>query len=271
LASILALAGVADAQMQPPGGVAHNIRHEAARLLPLDKLEPSTKVKVTQAVNQADIFRRLPTQVIECNPDLYLFLIRNPEIIVNIWQLMGVSKVTMDRRGPTMFEASDHAGSRCTISIVYSDHETVLVYAEGAYEGPLFNRALRAKCVLLIKSAYVRETDNKDYVTCRMDVFINIENAGVDILAKTFQPLITKSADYNFQEIVSFVSLLSKTSERNPQGIGRLAAKCTGADPEIRNQFATLAQQTAEHAVQRHAQVDAAEASRPVARSAQTR
>jgi hypothetical protein len=255
---------VARAQPAPaPGATSRNIRHEAIRSIPLDKLDEGARAKIARVVNETDIFRRLPSQVIDCNPDLFLFLVRNPEVIVNIWELMGVSKVTMQRNSATTFDASDHAGSRCTIEFLYSDHDTQLIYAEGSYDGPLFARGLRAKCVLLLKSASMRETDGHDYVTCRMDTFIHIENVGVDILAKTFQPLVTKSADYNFQETVAFVSMMSKTAERNPQGVARLAGRLKTTDPEVRNQLAVLAQEAADHAAQRRSERSASQPQRP--------
>jgi hypothetical protein len=228
-------------------------RQEAIKNIPLDKLDDDFKAKVSLVTSQAGIFRRLPVQVIDCDPDLYLFLIRHPEVIVNIWELMGISKVTMERTGPTSFEASDHAGSRGSVHFCYSNQDTQLIYAEGSYDGPLFTRPLRARCVLLLKSAYVREADNRDYVTCRMDAFIHIENMGVDLLAKTFQPLVTKSADYNFSETAAFVSMVSKTAQRNSRGMVRLAAKLTSTQPEVRQQFATVASQVGERAAERNA------------------
>ena len=234
-------------------------RQEAIKSIPLDKLDDDYKAKITSVVTQAGIFRRLPVQVIDCDPDLYLFLIRNPEVIVNIWELMGISKVTMERTGPMSFETSDHAGSHGSVHVCYSNHDTHLIYAEGAYDGPLFTRPLRARCVLMLKSAYMHETNNRDYVTCRMDAFIHIENMGVDLLAKTFQPLVTKSADYNFSETAAFVSMVSKTAERNSRGMVRLAAKLSATQPEVRQQFADVATQVGERAAERIANTPAGE------------
>lgn len=228
-------------------------RQDAMRTLPLDQLDEELKAKVVSVATQASIFRRLPVQVIDCDPDLFLFLVRHPEVIVNIWELMGISKVTMARTGPTTYEASDHAGSRGSISYCYSDRDTQLVYAEGSYDGPLCARPIRASCVLLLKSAFVQEADSRVYVTCRMDAFIQMENAGVDLLAKTFQPLITKSADYNFSETAAFFSMVSKTAERNPRGMIRLSGKLTGIDGEVRTQFAVVAGQLAQRAADRKA------------------
>jgi hypothetical protein len=250
--SLAAATAMAQVQMTLTSST-KSTRQEAIKSIPLDKLDDDFRAKVSFVTNQAGIFRRLPVQVIDCDPDLYQFLVRHPEVIVNIWELMGISKVTMERTGPISYDTSDHAGSRGSIHFCYSDQDTQLIYAEGAYEGPLFPRPLRARCVLLLKSAHVRENNNRDYVTCRMDAFIHIDNLGVDLLAKTFQPLVTKSADYNFTETAAFVSMVSKTAERNSRGMVRLAAKLKATEPEVRQQFAAVASQVGDRASERQA------------------
>lgn len=228
-------------------------RQEAFRALPVDQLGGELRARVVSVASQASIYRRLPVQVIDCDPDLFLFMVRHPEVIVNIWELMGISKVTMARTGPTTYEASDHAGSRGSVAYCYSDRDTQLVYAEGSYDGPLCARPIRASCVLLLKTGYTQEADTRVYVTCRMDAFIQIENAGVDLLAKTFQPLITKSADYNFSETAAFFSMVSRTAERNPRGMVRLSAKLTGIEADVRQEFAVVSSQTAQRVAERKA------------------
>jgi hypothetical protein len=177
----------------------------------------------------------------DSDPDMYLFLVRHPEVVVSILEVMNVSNVAHERTGSDMFRAADGAGTLCQVKFCHSDHETQVIYAEGSYEGPLFNRPVRAKCVLLLKSGYVRETNGRYYVTSRMDTFIQIEHAGVEMLAKTLQLLVNRAADYNFVETAAFLGAVSRTSEANPAGVGRLAHKLTKLDPEVRDRFAALA------------------------------
>jgi hypothetical protein len=206
---------------------------------------------VSAAINATSIYRRLPTQVTECDPDMYLFLVRHPEVVVNIWEVMHVSNVALERTGPDTFRAADGAGTLCQVKFCYSDHDTQVIYAEGSYEGPLFNRPVRAKCVLLLKSGYVRETNGRYYVTSRMDTFIQIEHAGVEMLAKTLQLLVNRAADYNFIETAAFLGTVSRTSEANPAGVGRLARKLTKLEPEVRDRFAALAMEVGRKARER--------------------
>jgi len=233
-------------------------RQDAQRSIPLDKIDADSRNKVSAVINNPSIFRRLPLVVTECDPDLYLFLVKHPEVVVNIWDVMGISKVTLNRVSADTFRASDGAGAQGTVKYCYSTHDTQVIYADGTYEGPTFSRPVRAQCVLLLKSGYIQETNNRYYVTSRMDAFIHIEHVGVELLAKTFQPLVTKSADYNFTETAGFLGSISRTAEVNARGMARLANKLTRVEPELREQLTKLSANVAQKSAERQAAAAAA-------------
>jgi len=216
-------------------------REDAARNIPFDKLDPQMKDRVASTISHASLYRRLPIQVTDCDPDLYLFLVRHPEVVVNIWEVMKISNVAITRTGTDTFRASDGVGTLCNIKFCYSSHDTHVIYAEGSYDGPLFNKPIEAKCVLLLKSGYMQETNGRHFVTSRMDTFIQIENSGVELLAKTLQLLVHRSADYNFVETAAFVGTISRAAELNSPGVCRLASKLSNCEPTDRERFAELA------------------------------
>lgn len=215
-------------------------REEATRQIPYDKLDANEQRAISAVVGNPSIFRRLPTQVIDCDPEMHLFLIKHPEVIVNIWSVMGVSKVALERSGAETFRASDGAGTVGRIKFCYSSHDTHVIYGEGTYEGTMFNRPLNARCVLLLKTSGLQETNGRYYVTNRLDAFIQIDHVGVELIAKSFQPLVAKSADYNFAETSAFLANVSRTAEVNPPGMLRLAEKLTAVTPQVREQFAQV-------------------------------
>jgi hypothetical protein len=87
----------------------------------------------------------------------------------------------------------------------------------------------------------MQETNGRHFVTSRMDTFIQIENTGVELLAKTLQLLVHRSADYNFVETAAFVGTISRAAELNSPGVCRLATKLTNCELEDRERFAELA------------------------------
>jgi hypothetical protein len=241
-------------------------RNDAIKALPLAKLAPADRAEVSAVVKNTSIFRRMPVQVTDCDPHLYVFLVEHPEVIVDIWQVMGISKVELERTGENTFAADDGSGTTGTVKICYASQDTHVILAEGSYRGPLSERPLKAKCVLLLKSGYVQENSRRWYVTSRLDAFIQMENVGLELVAKTFQPLINKSADFNFAETAGFVSHVSKTAEANPAGMTRLANKLDGIDEPVRVELIELSNQVAKRAADRKTQAQLART-----RSASTR
>ncbi|MCH8924462.1 MAG: hypothetical protein IIA67_15095, partial [Planctomycetes bacterium] len=72
------------------------------------------------------------------------------------------------------------------------------------------------------------------------------------------QPMVGKASDTNFNETAAFVSRVSRTAERNPAGMKRLAKKLSNLTPEVREKFAGLSVRVGEKAKQRQAAARAA-------------
>jgi hypothetical protein len=248
----------------------------AIRSIPFDKISKEDSATIKAVVAGSSIFRRLPLAVTDSDPALYSYLVRNPEIIGNIWEVMGVGQVSVRRMGPGAFQATDGAGTLCDVRFLYSHQGTHVIYADGKYEGPLFGRAVRGKCIMVLKSAALLETNGRHYVTSRMDTFLLLEQAGVNLLAKAVHPLVGKTTDYNFLETATFLGRLSRSSEVNPSGVRRLATKLTKIDDSVRHEFLEKVDQVAAAAQKREAVAEkirreAAETARNTGQPASTR
>ena len=123
LAALLALHGGgfrgAVAQELTKASTSSQDRDAALRSIPFDQMTPETRDKLWSVVNRPDIYRRLPVVSIECDPDLYLHMIRHPEVVVSIWHLMGITQVETERVAPYVVNAADGAGTRSRIELVY--------------------------------------------------------------------------------------------------------------------------------------------------------
>ena len=161
---------------------------------------------------------------------------------------MGVTQVGVEQTGSTTFQVTDVAGTKGSIEYLHRSHDIHLIYSEGSYHGPLFAKPVEGRGLMILKTGYVLETDGRYYVTSRLDVFMNVEHLGAELLTKAFQPLVGKVADMNFTRTAGFVGSLSQTTERNYRGVQRLAGKLLKVQPEVREQFARLAEQVAKKA-----------------------
>jgi len=236
---------------EPKGTTSRAARQDAIRDLPFDRLDADAKRKAAAVLNADSLFRRLPVETVACDPNLYLFLLRHPEVVVEIWHLMGVTDLKLARSGPESFRVADNAGTTGHIEFLYGDQNVHLLYVEGEYRGPLYPRAIKANCVLAMHSQYARRADGSYAITSRLDTFVDVKNVGADLVAKTFQSVFGRTTDHNFVETAGFIGKLSETAEENPGGVQRLSAKLTGVDPQVRDLFAQCAVETARRADER--------------------
>lgn len=228
-------------------------RQEAIRVLPLDKLTAESRRKVMAVCERPSMYRRLPQKTVDCDPDLHRFLVRNPEVIVNIWQLMGVSNMTAQRTGAYLWAGNDGTGTVCDVELIYGTEDLHVLYGDGFYEGSLLKRKITGRCILILQSGYAQDPARRWLVGNRLDIFLQIDNAGADMIARTLAPWVGKVADANFSESCKFTGRISQTAEQNGPGMQRLADKLTNVEPEVREQFARVSAAVQQRAAVRDA------------------
>ncbi|MBP89219.1 MAG: hypothetical protein CMJ64_21300 [Planctomycetaceae bacterium] len=223
-------------------------RQEAIDAIPFAQLSEVAQAKLWGVVSKPSIYRQLPTTVVEADPEMYLFLVRYPEVIVNMWQLMGVTKVQLNRTSDYTFDASDGAGTVCNVELIYGDQNTHVFYAQGTYEGALLRKLINGHCVMVLRSNFARTEDQHIYVTSRLDMFVQFDNVGAEILAKTLHPLVGKSADHNFSESTRFLGQVSQAAATRPAGVQQLARRLENIKPRVRGKFVEIAAQSSQRA-----------------------
>jgi len=233
---------VAAAEIVPAAGInTKAARDEATNAIPWKSLDRNAQAAVQDIITNTSIYRRLPPQTIDCEPDLFLNLLRNPELVVNMWTTLGVTKMSMDRLGPGNYRLSDGEGTTGNAKILAGNDDMHLILSDGSYSGGMYPRAIKGRCVLLLRHDFAQDQRGRILITCNLDMFLTIDNFGIEMLAKTFQSTVGKATDHNFAETTSFVSKLSKTAETNPDGIVRLTQKLQNVDPPVKQEFCTLA------------------------------
>jgi hypothetical protein len=245
---------VGHARAQAPPQTIFNVeqRNEAIRAIPFDALGDADQARLASVVSNPTMYRRLPVQTVECEPDLFMFLVRYPEVVVNIWQVMDITKVQVSRKGPFTFDANDGAGTTSRVELIYGRPELHVFYAEGAYEGPLLRNRVTGSCVVLLRSAYSNQ-DGHSHVTSSLDVFAKLDQIGAEIVVKTLYPVVGKAVDFNFVETTKFVGQVCLASQRNGPGMQRLASRLTNIAPEVRQEFTRHTDTAYQRALLRHA------------------
>ena len=226
-------------------------RQESVRAMPLNRLNATKRAAVQSVLRSASVYRRMPTQVIDCDPELFTFLIRNPHVITNMWEVLDMSKLRMARTVDDTYQIDDGNSTRGTIRVLATDygaeaHHRILLYSEATYRVKPFLRPVKIRCVFLLRSGTIRETNGRHYVTAQLDSFVAIDQVGLDLLARTVHPLLGKTADHNFVETMRFVSSFSQAAKKNPAGVERLTRRLTRVSPDVRRELVDLAYGQAE-------------------------
>ena len=224
----------------PQGESSKELREQAIAGLPTTRLTRQAQERILSIANSPTIYRRLPSQAIDCDRDMFLFLARNPEVMVGMWDLMGITKVKTKRIGPYQLDADDGSGTKCNIDLVYGDPNVHVYITEGSYDGMLTARPLKGKGVIILNSSYAQAANQRTTVTGSIDLFMQVENLGVDLIARTLSGLIGRSADYNFIETARFVGQISQASERNPPAMVDVATRMPQISEQTRGQFISI-------------------------------
>lgn len=231
----------AAAELAGPEGVSsREARLQAARGVPLHKLNPNIGQEVREVLDNPSYFRRMPSQQIACDPQMFTFLVRRPEVMVNIWEVMGITKVTAKRTSPVSFLADDGVGTACRCDLVYSDNSLHIYLGNGSYEGSMAPRKVTGRCVCLLRTEDRTPTAGEPNIAGTMDVFLKVDNFGADLLTRSIGPFVGKTADYNFVETSKFISQISQICQTNPSAAQALVMRLDRIDDVTRREFAEI-------------------------------
>ena len=227
------------------------LRKAALSRLPMSRLTRSAQNRILKIAQSPTIYRRLPTQAIDCDRDMFLFLTRNPDVLVGIWDLMGITNVQTRRTGPYQMEAQDGSGTTCSIDLVYGDPTTHIYLANGSYDGKLVAKPIRGSGVFVVTSHYAQSSDGRTTVTGTLDCFLQLDSIGADLIARTLSGLIGRSADNNFIETARFITQVSQASQRNPHGMLGVADRMPQVSDQTRDEFSEVIKGVASRAESR--------------------
>ena len=240
LLSMVRVPSSAGAQQATSGTSSRAAKQRAIDSLPYEHLTERAKKNLNQVLDRPSFYRQLPATSIEADPEYLQFLVRHPEVIVNIWELMGVTKMSCERTGPFSLKTNDGAGTISDLQLMFGSQDLHIFYGRGSYEGSVIRRPLSGNCVLILRTSYQPGPSGTPIATNELDVFLKVDNATANLVARTLQPLIGPTADHNFVESLKFVQRLNDTTERNGPGVQKMAQRFD-VTPKVRADFIRVA------------------------------
>ena len=235
------------------GSSSRETRRRAIEALPLDRIPEPQRKAIEPCLRSATLYRRLPVETVACDADLLEFALSKPEAIVDIWRVLGISRLALDPVGPRQWRLSDGYGTVGMLRLVHQERQgrsgLLVFHGRGAYTGPLSPKNLTGSCVLLVRhSPAMPAVDGRERQTVQIDSFLDMDGVGLEIVTRTLQPIIVHSAASNLHEICLFMTSLSESARKNPEGVAQLAGRLQQTDPAARQTLAAIARRAAQPA-----------------------
>jgi hypothetical protein len=244
----LAQGGIA-AALADAGSSGQEARRRAAAAVPLDRIPEQQRKVVEQCLRSATLFRHLPAETVTCDPALLEFVLAKPEVLVDLWRTLGISRLALDPAGPGQWRMSDGYGTTGMVRLLHQERTPrggmLVFHGRGGYTGPLAPRQLTGSCLVVVRHAALEpDAQGRPRQAVQIDAFLDVDGLGLEIVTRTLQPLIIRSAAANLHEICLFMSQFSAAGQRNPAGVARLADRMSRTAPADRHTLARLASGT---------------------------
>jgi hypothetical protein len=240
------LGGLA-AALTDGGSSSRASRQQAIEALPLERMPDPDRRAIEKALRSTTLYRRLPVETFTCDADLLNFAIEHPESVVDIWRVLGISRLALDPAGPRQWRLADGYGTVGMLRVLHRDRRgrggLLVVHGRGAYTGPLSPKPLTGTCLLILqhRPAGAAAADGRAQQTVQIDAFVDVDGMGLEIVTRTLQPLVVRSAASNLHEICLFMATLSEAATNNPEGVVKLSTRLARTDPEDRQSLAKIA------------------------------
>jgi hypothetical protein len=177
-------------------------------------------------------------------------------MVVGFWEVLGVTEFSLKAVKPEIYHLREEAGTTATVEVVYRTRDMCIAYAKGQYKGPILPRPYTGEVVLVLKSRFGRDDDQQPYVVCDLDSFIQIDNTGIDLIAKLFSASLMKIADENFAVTVQFVGQVSKAASQNAAFVKKTIFRVKQISPDVQNDFAETVERVEMRAARREHQME---------------
>lgn len=228
------------------GSSSREARRQAIDSLPLERMTDPARRTVEKALRETTLYRRLPAQTFTCDEALLEFALAHPEAIVDVWRVLGISRLSLDPAGPQQWRLSDGYGTVGALRLVHRERHgpggLLVFHGRGGYSGTLAPKPLTGGCLILVRHHPEPPAAGGDHrQTVQIDAFLDVDGMGLELVTRTLQPLIVRSAAMNLGEVCLFMESLSAAAERNPAGVVRLTERLARTDPAHRATFANIA------------------------------
>jgi hypothetical protein len=212
-------------------------RVDPAGLVPLDQMAPEHRENVAEVIRDHTIHRKGAQDTFSCAAPVYLSLVGEPAITLSLWQDLADSPVRLRQIGPGRYEGTDGNGASATWEFVFRSQPLHVLLCHLDYTSPRGNAHLQGRIVLIVRSAFLRESNGDPVVRHDVEAFVKVDSKGWKTLAKTVRPILEKVLEDQVYEAGLFVSLMGRLVETYPNWACQVAMTKAQASPEAKQAF----------------------------------
>ena len=213
-------------------------QYVSSELQALQGLSQDDALRLQSVLMNVTVFRRLPVYQVESDKSMVMFMVNHPDAVVNIWDKMGISQISVRERGDGLYEVSDVAGTTGWMKRLWSGENGILYYLEGRYQGSLLKNDVRGKALVLARFSSSLNSEGTETVTCYVDTFLSLEQKSADLGVRLLFPMLGKVADNNLEQTLAFVRWYSDGCKSSPALLSSYAMELKNIRLETRQELA---------------------------------
>ena len=200
--------------------------------IPFRRMSPRSQQRTSQILANISQYRRMPCLQYEVDPNIYQYLVNNPDVAVSTWRVMGISKLAMLQTGAFEYEASAADGSEGIADVLWRDAHQCLFIVEGTYTSPMLPGTIQASALVWLRYRFVDAKDGRVLVNQQVETFITFPNSAIDTLAKLATMITNTILDRNVFEVSLYARMMSSAAEKEPEWIEQVAQRMDGVLPQ---------------------------------------
>jgi len=224
----------------------------AFEAIPWDALDNPSRQRIQEVIRNKTIYRHLPQQVGYCDPEMYDFMICHPDVVIELWKLLGITHISLQETGPAKYHLIEGTSTVSNVEVVYRSENLCIAYAVGEYDAPMLRRKIKGDVVLFLYSRYGHDKEGRPIVQSDLDAYVRIHNPGAEMLVKILVPVVGKIADSNFEQTIAFVRSVSAAAQDDYEVIQEYAGRLQDVRSEVAKEFAITAEMTYDREVDRY-------------------
>lgn len=219
------------------GTSASAVRKQAIADLGLERLPADAQRKSQTLLKNVGMYRRLPTISFECDPAVYEYFLKNPDVAVATWRAMDISQFQLQSTGPDRYHADAGDGSVGELELLLHTPSDTMIHCDGAFKSPLLPKPILARSLMRVQTSFAKDQDGRIIGTHSGDVFVEFPSQAVETAARVIAPVSHSIADRNFKQMTLYVHLMSQAMVKNPGWIEQTGNKLDGISELRKKEF----------------------------------